>query len=82
MNKVVYFSDGSAVQYKNGKNFLNLTLNEDFGDHFFATSHDKNACDSLGGTIKRLAARASLKQPYTDQIMTPTQLFQRAETNI
>jgi len=29
--------------------------------HFFATSHGKGPCDGLGGTIKRLAARASLR---------------------
>ena len=28
---------------------------------FFATSHGKNACDGVGGTIKRLAAHASLQ---------------------
>ena len=28
--------------------------------HFFATSHGKNACDGFGGTIKRMAAYASL----------------------
>ena len=27
---------------------------------FFATSHGKSPCDGLGGTIKRLTARASL----------------------
>ncbi len=29
--------------------------------HFFATSHGKGVCDGIGGTIKRLAARASLQ---------------------
>ena len=28
--------------------------------HFFDRSHGKNACDEVGGTIKRLAACASL----------------------
>jgi hypothetical protein len=42
--------------------------------HFFATFHGKSACDSLGGTIRRLAARVSLQQPYIDQIMTPRQV--------
>jgi hypothetical protein len=32
LNKIVYFSHGSAAQYKNRKNLLNLTLHEeDFG---------------------------------------------------
>jgi hypothetical protein len=40
------------------------------------------ACDALGGTVKRLAARVTLQQPYTDQIMTPRQLFNWAQINI
>jgi hypothetical protein len=44
--------------------------------------HGKSACDVLGGTIKRWAARASLQQPYTDQIMTPRQLFDWPQTSI
>ena len=43
--------------------------------HFSATSHGKGACDGLGGTVKRLAARASLQRPYNDQLMIPRQLF-------
>jgi len=64
--KIYYFSDGAASQYKNRKNFVNLCLhNHDFGIkaewHFSATSHGKGACDGLGGTVKRLAAKASLQ---------------------
>lgn len=86
-NKVYYFSDGAASQYKNRKNFVNLCLHEeDFGLkaewHFSATSHGKGACDGVGGTVKRLAARASLQKPYEDQIMTPQQLFKWADANI
>ena len=59
---------------------------DDFGVsaewHFSATSHGKGACDGLGGTVKRLAARASLQRPYNDQIMTPRQLFDWASTNV
>ena len=85
--KISYFSDGAASQYKNRKNFLNLCHHkEDFGIkaewHFSATSHGKGACDGLGGTIKRLAARASLQRPYNDQLMTPRQLFDWACSNI
>ena len=43
---------------------------EDFGIsaewHFAASAHGKGACDGLGGTVKRLAARASLQKPYND----------------
>lgn len=85
--KVFYFSDGAASQYKNRKNFINLCYHQtDFGFpaewHFSATSHGKSACDGLGGTVKRLAARTSLQRPYENQIMTPFQLFQWAAENI
>ncbi len=50
--------------------------------HFSATSHGKGACDGLGGTVKRLAARASLQRLYNDQLMTPRQLFDWACKNI
>ena len=85
--KIYYFSDGAASQYKNRKNFINLCHHqEDFGVdaewHFSATSHGKGACDGLGGTVKRLAARASLQRPYDEQIMTPRQLFEWASDSI
>ena len=46
--KIYYFSDGAASQYKNRKNFINLCLHEaDVGVpaewHFSATSHGKRA---------------------------------------
>jgi transposase len=87
LKKITYFSDGSAAQYKNRKNFYNLCLHkQDFGIEaewqFFATSHGKSACDGLGGTVKRLAAKASLQRPYDDQILTPRQLYDFATENI
>ena len=39
-------------------------------------------CDRVGGTVKRLAARASLQRPYDDQLQTPFQLFEWAKENI
>jgi hypothetical protein len=67
---MVYFSDESAAQQKQ-KKLLNITChNEDFGvpaeSHFFATSHGKSACDVIGSTLKRLAAKASFQRPYND----------------
>jgi hypothetical protein len=44
--------------------------------HFFATSHDKDACDGIWGTIKRLARKASPQSPY-EHIMT-----QKTETTL
>ena len=85
--KILYFSDGSAAQYKNRKNFINLCYHKtdfrvDAEWHFFATSHGKGPCDGLGGTVKRLAARASLQRAYDHQIMTPRQLYEWACDNI
>lgn len=65
INKIYYFSDGASGKYKNKKNFMNLCHHEDEFKikaewHFYATSHGKGPCDGVGGTIKRLAARASL----------------------
>ena len=85
--KIIYFSHGAASQYKNRKNFLNLCYHEkDFGIraewHFSATSHGKGACDGVGGTVKRLATKASLQKPFDEQIMTPLQLFEWASANI
>ena len=82
-----YASDGAASQHKNQKNFINLCHHEeDFGVaakwQFSATSHGKGACDRVGDTVKRLAAKASLQRPYDQQIMTPRQLFDWAVDNI
>ena len=50
--------------------------------HFFATSHGKNACDSIGGTIKQVAAYASLQRSVTGQILSPKSLFKFANSEI
>ena len=60
------------------ENFINLTHHQDdFGFaaewHFFPTSHGKGACDGL--TLKRLAARASLRR-VKNPIQTPKELFE------
>ena len=87
LKKVTYFSDGAAAQYKNRKNFINLCHHKiDFGIpaewHFFATPHGIGACDGAGGTVKKLAAKASLQRPHDQQIMTPLQLYDWASENI
>lgn len=86
LEKIFYFSDGASGQYKNKKNFINLVFHEnDFGVkaewHFFATSHGKGPCDGLGGTIKRLAARASLTN-INYPINTPHIFFSWVKKNI
>ena len=85
--KIFYFSDGCAAQYKNCKNFTNLCYHFlDFGVHaewhFFATSHGKSAGDGAGGTLKRLATKASLQRLYKDHILTAEQLYLFAVSEI
>ena len=50
--------------------------------NFFATSHGKNACDGVGGTVKRLAAHASLQRAKEKDILTPRQLYEFASEEI
>ena len=84
---VYLISDGAASQYKNRKNFINLCNHKADFDiaaewHFSATSHGKGACDGLGGTVKRLAAKAILQRPFEEQIQTPLQLYEWASSNL
>ena len=87
VKQIHYFSDGCAGQYKNCKNLLNQCLHyEDFSIKstwsFFATSHGKSPCDGLGGTIKRLTARASLQRTSTDQITTTEDMVKFCQEEI
>ena len=88
VKKILYWSDGAASQYKNYKNFTNLSFHEiDFGGicaewHFFATSHGKSRCDGIGGTVKRLVTRASLQAPTANQILTAEAMQSWARSNI
>lgn len=47
---------------------------------FFATSHGKGPCDGIGGTVKRLARRASLQGAVN--IQTPLTLFEWCRENV
>ena len=80
VEKIFYFSDGCAQQYKNCKNFVNLCNHKSEFDidaewNFFATSHGKNTCDAIGGCVKRAVCRESLQRPYKNQILTTQSLF-------
>jgi hypothetical protein len=80
LHKVIYMTDGSAAQYKNRYNFLNLTYHEqDMGvyaeHHFFATSHGRGVCDAVGGSVKRTAIRSSLQRVGSNHITTPKDLY-------
>ena len=60
-NKVHFFSDGAAGQFKNCYNLSTITnptamIHEEVKEadwNFFATSHGKGAVDGVGGTVKR-----------------------------
>ena len=72
--KIFYYSDGCAAQYKNCKNFTNLCYHvEDFGVQAERLFFAKSAEDGAGGTLKRLASRASLQRLYSNHIITAKQ---------
>ena len=80
VEKVFYFSDGCAEQYKNCKIFLNLCFhkndfNVDCEWNFFETSHGKSPCDGLGGTAKWLTAKTSLQRPINNQILNAEEMY-------
>lgn len=84
---MIYFSDGASGQYKNRKNFVNLSHHQhDFGHkaewHFFATSHGKGPCDGIGGTTKSLVSKASLQRVTENHILTQEDMFKFCEQNI
>ena len=49
---------------------------------FFCHIAWKNACDGVGGTVKRLAAHVSLQQGKEKHILTPRQLYEFASEEI
>lgn len=80
VTEIEYFTDGCSKQYKNCKAFLNLCRHEElFGLKatwsFFATSHGKSPCDGIGGTVKRAAARASLRRIANNLILDAKSFF-------
>lgn len=80
IKKAIFMSDGAASQYKNRKNFASLCkfkekYNIDSEWHFFATSHGKGPCDAIGGTLKRMATRASLAKQHEHPITSAKTLY-------
>lgn len=80
VEKIIYFSDGAKQHFKNRYQIKNLMNHEkDFGItaewHYHATAHGKNACDGIGATFKREAARASLFVKSVDAILTAARLY-------
>ena len=49
---------------------------------FFATSHGKNACDGIGGLVKRSLSKASLQRPLANQILTSEAVFNHCNENL
>ena len=87
VTKVHYLTDGCGAHYKNKYNFSNLCYHyDDFHLeaewNFFATFRGKRTCDSIGGTVKRLVSKASLKRPQHSQILIPIDMFKYCEVNI
>lgn len=87
VQELLYYSDGCAAQYKNCKNFINLCNHEnDFKLSatwgFFATSHGKSPCDGIGGTVKRLVAKASLQMTPGNAIDNVQKFFEYCNTKI
>ena len=87
LSTIIYFTDGCAGKYKNRKKFYDLCQHKsDFGLNarwvFFATSHGKQPCDGIGGTVKWLVSNASLKRDLKDQILSPSDMFQFCKENI
>ncbi|KAF4527624.1 hypothetical protein B566_EDAN015427 [Ephemera danica] len=81
LKKIFYFSDGSAAQYKNKYNYLNLSYHEEeYGVpaewHHFGTSHGRGVCDAVGGSVKREVTRASLQRISDGHITTPQELYE------
>ena len=80
LEKIHYFSDGCGEQYKNKYNFTNLWHHEDDFKikcewNFFATSHGRNPCDGIGGTLKGSAYKHSLRSPDGNFILNAQQFY-------
>ena len=84
LSHVTYFSDGCAGQCKTCKKLYNLCYNlchkadynVDAKWMYFATSHGKQPCDRIGGTVKQLVSNASLQCINNSQILNPHDMFQ------
>ena len=79
IEKVIYFSDGCAAQYRI-RRFCITCVGIEAEWNFFATSHGKSPCDAIGGTVKRVTARASLQRPRGNKILTPLDMFEFCST--
>lgn len=82
----IYFSDGALQKFKNAKEFSTIYYHEQDFDrsaiwHFQATAHGKGPCDETGGPFKRKARKASLQRACNNQIATPLELYEWAQSD-
>jgi hypothetical protein len=84
IEKLYFFTDGCAAQYKSFKMTLNIAaFKKDFNLevelNYFASGHRKNACDGVGGTLKRMAEESSLREKL---IETPLAFFELCDQKV
>ncbi|ESO06896.1 hypothetical protein HELRODRAFT_170931 [Helobdella robusta] len=77
-NYLVIIQD--AIQSQHWSNTQDFGLKAEW--HFFATFHGKSPCDGIGGTTKRLVARASLQALTKDQILNARDFYTYADAKI
>lgn len=85
LTKVIYFSNGSAAQYTNHRNFINLIwtiLDYWLSDISLPLLMANQLCDGIRDTVKQSAAHTSLQAVTKDHILTLTDLFLFGEKNI
>lgn len=78
MNKYCYFRNNLANVCFHEKDFKIKVVSY----NFFATSHGKNPCDAIGGTIKRTVMRHCLRSTPDNQITSPKEMYDYALENI
>ena len=83
----LYFSDGSVAQYKNFKILTNLIFHQiDLHiqaewNFFLPHCMERMLATQLVALSKKPAVHANLQYPFSNQILTPKQLFNFAEAN-
>lgn len=87
VDEAEYVSNGSATQYKNHEQFVNIAHHEgDFGCkakwNFHATCHGKRPCDGIGGIIEKSASKANLQRQYAKQITTACEMYNWATMHL
>ena len=87
IEKIEYFSNGCAGQYKSFKNMLNLCLHKTiFGLEanltFLLLVMGNLPVRCIGGTVKRLTARTSLQRQHSSQTLTVASMLEFCQENL